>query len=455
MSKDKKTYKLVSEADLKRYLEKDVSAHEAHEIEYAALHDPFQEEALEGWEQNNPKQISDDLDILRVKLASKQAGSNNRIWMRVAAIGLLLLVGSYMIWVLSDSLDIEEELAVAPIESSEEQEEPLDSPSEKSEAVPAEPTLQEEAQVVEVPKPEESTEEMAETEFFIAEAAVEEVFDQEEDIIIEDQQLALNEVPQVESLRLANDDLEETNDFKPEILKSGAKQEPNTISGIDIRSQTSFASRAKSGNGEPFMARESASRKIYGVVLDKGTSQPISGMSVIAKGTSSSVTTNESGEYEIDILEGDEDLVFAHSGYDVEEKQLSKDDTLNVSIGTESFALEELAFLDVESDEEEKEIEIVYMDASPVEGMRAYKVYLKESKIYPESAKQNNEEGVVRLRVFISDKGEIMNIEIRKSLSSSCDAEAIRLVNEGPKWNSAIKQDESIDSYVTLRIKFP
>ena len=60
--------------------------------------------------------------------------------------------------------------------------------------------------------------------------------------------------------------------------------------------------------------------------------------------------------------------------------------------------------------------------------------YLKRYLRYPESARKSGLEGQVIVTFVIERDGSLTSVKIVKGLSPDIDAEAIRLMAEGPKW---------------------
>ena len=67
---------------------------------------------------------------------------------------------------------------------------------------------------------------------------------------------------------------------------------------------------------------------------------------------------------------------------------------------------------------------------------------------------QNQIEGTVVLQLTISSFGSIEDTLVKKSLGYGCDEEATRLVKEGPKWNPAKADGNSVESKVRVKVKF-
>lgn len=95
-----------------------------------------------------------------------------------------------------------------------------------------------------------------------------------------------------------------------------------------------------------------------------------------------------------------------------------------------------------------------YLQSEPVIGFEAYKHYIADNLQYPTDALENGIEGFVELE-FIIDKDSIpAKIKITKSLSGSCDKEAIRLLENGPKWKPIILDDQLYDQKIHYTIAF-
>src|SRR5690606_24061774 len=76
-------------------------------------------------------------------------------------------------------------------------------------------------------------------------------------------------------------------------------------------------------------------RKVSGVVWKEG-GEPIPGLTVTVAGTSSSVQTDDSGLYTIDVPGSDAVLVFRYVGMDTREIRVGNSASLNVVLSPES-----------------------------------------------------------------------------------------------------------------------
>ena len=63
--------------------------------------------------------------------------------------------------------------------------------------------------------------------------------------------------------------------------------------------------------------------------------------------------------------------------------------------------------------------------------------WIAKNRIYPQEAIDKKEEGRVEVSFIVEKDGSLSSIEIKKSISPSLDAEAVRLASTMPKWKCA------------------
>ncbi|GAB3532969.1 hypothetical protein GCM10027443_17540 [Pontibacter brevis] len=67
---------------------------------------------------------------------------------------------------------------------------------------------------------------------------------------------------------------------------------------------------------------------------------------------------------------------------------------------------------------------------------------------------QSTVEGRVVVSFLVNEKGELKEIEVLKSLCSSCDKEAVRLIENMPNWIPAEENGKPIPKRMILPISF-
>jgi TonB family protein len=73
-------------------------------------------------------------------------------------------------------------------------------------------------------------------------------------------------------------------------------------------------------------------------------------------------------------------------------------------------------------------------EAEPTDGWGAYQYYLLNNIRIPADASRQKLHGTVEISFLVADNGRLSDIRVEKSLSPSCDREAVRLLKEGPAW---------------------
>lgn len=82
--------------------------------------------------------------------------------------------------------------------------------------------------------------------------------------------------------------------------------------------------------------------------------------------------------------------------------------------------------------------------------------YMKEHLIYPDYALENGLEGKSYVSFIVSSKGAVSAIEVKRGVPDcpECDAEAIRLVENMPKWNPGKIDGKPVNCWFTLPVIF-
>jgi TonB family protein len=90
---------------------------------------------------------------------------------------------------------------------------------------------------------------------------------------------------------------------------------------------------------------------------------------------------------------------------------------------------------------ENKFAKVKLIEPEPADGWDNYDTYLTNNLNVPEEIKtKQNGSGQVQVSFEVDKNGEPINIKIEKSLCPKCDEEAKRLIKEGPKWKRNAKK---------------
>ncbi len=87
-------------------------------------------------------------------------------------------------------------------------------------------------------------------------------------------------------------------------------------------------------------------------------------------------------------------------------------------------------------------------------GEKALLKHIISTLVYPEYERINRIEGRVIVSLLITKLGKLENINIARSLTKDCDAEAIRIVKNMPDWIPGRCKDNAVDVSYTLGITF-
>lgn len=90
---------------------------------------------------------------------------------------------------------------------------------------------------------------------------------------------------------------------------------------------------------------------------------------------------------------------------------------------------------------------MAYREPAPVTGQTAFENYLRTKTVNPE----NKYAGTVRVSFTVMPDGSLQEFKILRHLNDACDAEAIRVIKEGPAW---IPASDRKPAKVKVKVKF-
>ncbi len=87
-------------------------------------------------------------------------------------------------------------------------------------------------------------------------------------------------------------------------------------------------------------------------------------------------------------------------------------------------------------------------------GLEAMYAFIGKNLNYPSFARENSKEGKVVLSFVIAADGSIQMSEVEKGIGFGCDEEAVRVINEMPKWTPATQNGKPVAVRLMLPIVF-
>lgn len=125
---------------------------------------------------------------------------------------------------------------------------------------------------------------------------------------------------------------------------------------------------------------------------------------------------------------------------------------------TEDMTMSEVVDFDFTNAVEEETVEeiftIVESLPEPEGGIKAFYTYVSENMNYPNAAKRLGISGKVFVQFVVEKDGSLTDIKIIKGIHEDCDAEAIRVISEAPKWIPGKQRGRPVRVYKTLPIIF-
>lgn len=174
---------------------------------------------------------------------------------------------------------------------------------------------------------------------------------------------------------------------------------------------------------------------------------PIAGAAVLVNETTVGTISDREGNYEIELDDENETLIFIMVGYRKQEIDVNKRNEINVQLvkdtptGTER-QLDEPVYNQVDQ-----------MPEFPG-GELALRKYIAHSIKYPKIAMMNGIQGKVYVTFVVNKEGKVVNPKIAEGVDPSLDKEALRVVSSLPLWKPGKKDGKFVNVSYTVPINF-
>jgi len=179
-----------------------------------------------------------------------------------------------------------------------------------------------------------------------------------------------------------------------------------------------------------------------GKVYDKN-GVPVPGASVKIEGRNVGTVTDRNGDFRIN-GDSSERLAVAYLGFNTKTVDARSNQPINVQLEPNTSALNEVVV--VGGDVARKGVAKTVAVAVPEKGWANYEAYLTENNQLLKKGKTDKE---VVLGFVVDKKGLPTQIKIVKSADAQMDKEAIRLLQNGPKWN--VKDGEITNGQIAIK----
>lgn len=450
--------------DIDKYLRGELTPAQMNALEKKALDDPFLADALEGIQSLQPHELSDDLKQIQSELNKRLNKKHIGVWIwvgRIAAGLLVLAVSTYVIFLISNSSQQNEKLALnksseptplpevrrpAPlladsIPTAEQEITRTDAAAEQAQkqkdALHDQPTRrQQRTHEPAVKAPAEPSKPLSESK--AEETVAEESIGIAETSPSEDRIAGAKatEAPAPAQFELEEKDKKEAADDLPKVDRE--------------ESATGAPARKRANNLN--VARKIVRGKV--TFAEDGTALP--GVNVLVKDTNEGTVTDAQGNYEIPVDQDNPTLLFSFIGFTSKEAEVSSEE-MNVALDTDVSELSEVVVVGYGSTNDASSLPAtppVMELATPEGGRKYFKKYLEDNMRYPEQALENNVEGKVTIQFTVSTGGQLSDFRVIRGIGYGCDEEVIRLIKSGPKWSPTKRNDEALKDRVRVRMRF-
>ena len=218
---------------------------------------------------------------------------------------------------------------------------------------------------------------------------------------------------------------------------------------------------------------------ITGKVLSDKTKKPVSGATVVVRGTTNGTLTDSDGKFSLKVKQGDI-LMFSFMGLRTQSLTVADSAPLTVLLNEDIETMDELMVVGVASDgvgvssktyPDKKVVSVVDVPKEPegpenqvftvVEemprfpgGMEECQKFLAKNLNYPVELQKAKVEGRVIAQFVVGKDGSISNVSIVRGVHPELDAEALRVINMMPKWTPGKQRGKNVAVKFTIPIAF-
>ncbi len=121
----------------------------------------------------------------------------------------------------------------------------------------------------------------------------------------------------------------------------------------------------------------------------------------------------------------------------------------------EETVIEEVVIAEAPVEEKADEIfDVVETQPNPPGGMSGWNEYLRKNLKYPTQARRMGIEGTVIVVFVVNTDGSIQDVDVLRGIGGGCDDEAIRVVENAPKWEPGKQRGKPVRTRMRLPIRF-
>ncbi len=139
-----------------------------------------------------------------------------------------------------------------------------------------------------------------------------------------------------------------------------------------------------------------------------------------------------------------------------DEEEIEEEIEVNLDVEvTEETVIEDVVFEEAPEEEAADEIfQFVEDQPAPVGGMKAFYEYVGKQMKYPAQARRMNIEGKVYVTFVVDKDGSLSDVRVLKGIGGGCDEEAVRVIQQAPKWKPGKQRGRPVRVRMQLPIIF-
>jgi CarboxypepD_reg-like domain len=442
------TYGEFNGNDIRRYLMGEMSPEEMHQLEKAALDDPFLAEAIEGYQLNPQVNINDDVLELKERISelADPGKKTANAWLRIAAMLALILGASLATWFLNkpvteiQTLAKNEELRPLPLQNQH-----VDS------VVANVPNLiQKQPELTVTDNRNKEVPAIAAGKDKVAKNQPERI--QNDTVTITAGEIALNTTEPKKVPVPVTADIKTSREKAAPFLNQPAAEQ---------LSEAGKAANEKTDDTRKKTAAKQAgfytSHYFRGKVTDENN-KPVPYASIRISNSGKGTYTDLDGNFSIvssdSLLHAD----IISVGFNQKKTDLfAETSPVIIQLKSSSSSLGEVRVnaghagpMPEKAVKDNKEDQLPRIYAEPADGWALYEIYLKNNIRTPATPGKASNKGPVTVSFFTDPQsGKLYDFKIEKSLGNLYDKEAIRILKDGPLWE-VYNSESRVRSSITI-----
>lgn len=208
---------------------------------------------------------------------------------------------------------------------------------------------------------------------------------------------------------------------------------------------------------------------VKGKVLEAASGDPMPGVSIIWKGTTSGTITDKDGNFRLEVSDKEAVVTYSFVGYQTVETQGAGEFTVKMEkkvyrISGDWKEVEESSGKKKKPVQEgieppageDAEVFFIVEDMPKFQGenFEACRPYVQEHREYPAKAKDQKIQGLVYVTFTVNAKGEVKDAKVVRGVDPMLDLAALKAVQGMPRWTPGMQRGKPVAVQFTIPVEF-